>query len=101
MAKRHGSRLHTLADIVQHLLGILLEIDRERRISGAMLQPQSQEVAQERGRIGPDRRSIPSYHADDLILYSETREGAQNMLEALADFCNYSNMVQWAERRSV
>jgi predicted transcriptional regulator len=28
-----------------------------------------------------------------LILYSETREGAQKMLNALADFCNYSNMA--------
>jgi hypothetical protein len=31
-------------------------------------------------------------YADDLILFSETREGAQAMLDALADFCNYSGM---------
>jgi hypothetical protein len=31
-------------------------------------------------------------YADDLILYSETRDGAQAMLDALADFCNYSGM---------
>jgi hypothetical protein len=31
-------------------------------------------------------------YADDLILFSGTREGAQRMLDALADFCNYSGM---------
>jgi hypothetical protein len=31
-------------------------------------------------------------YADDLILYSGTRDGAQAMLDALADFCNYSGM---------
>jgi hypothetical protein len=31
-------------------------------------------------------------YADDLILYAETREEAQAMLDALADFCNYSGM---------
>jgi hypothetical protein len=31
-------------------------------------------------------------YANDLILYAETREGAQAMLDALADFCNYSGM---------
>jgi hypothetical protein len=31
-------------------------------------------------------------YADDLILFSETREGAKAMLDALADFCNYSGM---------
>jgi hypothetical protein len=31
-------------------------------------------------------------YADDLILYAETREGAQAMLDALVDFCNYSGM---------
>jgi hypothetical protein len=31
-------------------------------------------------------------YADDLILFSETREGAEAMLVALADFCNYSGM---------
>jgi hypothetical protein len=31
-------------------------------------------------------------YAGDLILYSETRNGAQAMLDALADFCNYSGM---------
>jgi hypothetical protein len=29
-------------------------------------------------------------YADDLIPYSETRDGAQIMLDALLDFCNYS-----------
>jgi hypothetical protein len=28
-------------------------------------------------------------YADDLILFSGTRDGAQAMLDALADFCNY------------
>jgi hypothetical protein len=31
-------------------------------------------------------------YADDSILYSETRDGAQAMLDALADFCNYSGL---------
>jgi hypothetical protein len=31
-------------------------------------------------------------HADDLILYSETRDGAQMILNALADFCNHSGL---------
>jgi hypothetical protein len=31
-------------------------------------------------------------YADDLILFSGTRDGAQAMLDALADFCNYSGM---------
>jgi hypothetical protein len=31
-------------------------------------------------------------YADDLILYAETREGAQALLDALAEFCCYSNM---------
>jgi hypothetical protein len=31
-------------------------------------------------------------YADEIILYSETRDGAQAMLDALADFCNYSGM---------
>jgi hypothetical protein len=31
-------------------------------------------------------------YADDLILFSETRDGADAMLRALADFCNYSGM---------
>jgi hypothetical protein len=31
-------------------------------------------------------------YADDLILYAETRDGAQRMLTALADFCLYSGL---------
>jgi hypothetical protein len=31
-------------------------------------------------------------YADDLILFSGTRDGAQAMLDALADFCSYSGM---------
>jgi hypothetical protein len=49
-------------------------------------------------------------YADDLILYAETREGGQAMLDALADFWNYSGMevnvskcisvsITWADGR--
>jgi hypothetical protein len=31
-------------------------------------------------------------YADDLILFAETYEGSQKMLDLLADFCNYSGM---------
>jgi hypothetical protein len=31
-------------------------------------------------------------YADDLILYAEAREGAQAMLDALVNFCNYSGL---------
>jgi hypothetical protein len=41
-------------------------------------------------------------YADGLILYSETRDDAQLMLNALADFCNYSGMeVNTRKRVSV
>jgi hypothetical protein len=44
-------------------------------------------------RAGNEVTSINvATHADNLILCSESREGAQAMFDALADFCNYSGM---------
>jgi hypothetical protein len=45
--------------------------------------------------LGPDQVNVLlllAAYADDLILYAETTDGAQAMLDALADFSNYSGM---------
>ena len=60
-----------------------------------MLEPLMREIEQKHGHLGFNlgglRIAIQAY-ADDMVLISETREGMQELLKVVGDYCQFSGL---------